>query len=167
MDARNSVRRIVVTLAGVATVVLAGCVGRETDTMGKAQFTEELTRIAQTSSAEFGRLAEQVPAVDPASPLPDAFTTQMLAVAEADRQAAREIEGLAAPESAEAMVDSLAGALRARADVFERLAAVPNITLEQIEADEAGTDAERRLDEALAALTEAGFLRPPADEHDG
>jgi hypothetical protein len=163
-----------VSLASVIMVALTGCGGDERTAptsehpvISDAQVAEELTRIVQTASDEYGRLADLVPSLDSAAAVPEEFKEQMEVVAAADRQAADEIDALATPTDADDLIEDLLDALRSRADAFERLAADATITLRQIEADEAGTDAEARLDDALAALRDAGLLHAPADSHDG
>jgi hypothetical protein len=149
-------------LFGIVMVVTSAC---GVDEPANADvFVEETTRILQSASDEYAQLADLVPTIDPAAPIPQRFSDQMLVVADADRQAAAEIDALQAPAEAQERVDDVVNALRDRADVFERLAGA-ELTLEQLENDTEGTDTEDRLDAALEALRNAGWLHPAADSH--
>jgi hypothetical protein len=151
------------TFIGFVLIVASAC---GADEPANADiFVDETTRILQNASDEYARLADLVPTIDPAAPVPQPFSDQMLAVADTDRQAAAEIEALQTPAEAQEGIDDLVDALRDRANAFERLASA-GLTLEQLENDTEGTDAEDRLDGALEALSNAGWLHSDTEPHD-
>lgn len=63
------------------------------------------------------------------------------------------------------MVRALVAALRTRADAFERAAARPAVTMQDLERDASITAAGEALDRALGRLRQAGFL-PKEEPHD-
>jgi hypothetical protein len=157
-----TIRKSLGTLLGFMVVVASAC--GDDEPANPDMFVEETTRIVQSASDEYGRLADLVSTIDPTAPVPRQFSDQMLVVADADRQAAAEIEAMPAPAEARELVEDLVNALRDRADAFQRLAG-SRFTLEQIENDPGGTGAEDRLEVALEALRNAGWLHPAADSH--
>jgi hypothetical protein len=158
-----TIRKAWLAVLGSVLVVASAC---GVDEPANADiFVDEATRILQKASDEYARLADLVPTIDPAAPVPQRFSDQMLAVADADRKAASEIEALQTPVEAQQRIEDLVNALRDRADAFERLASA-GLTLEQLENDAEGTDAEDRLDGALEAMSNAGWLHPDAESHD-
>lgn len=157
---------LVMALVGVA--VLAACGGGNGDAEARAgteDFNARLASIVQTENVRYGELAERVGDLSPDQPLPADVKQQMRDLAQAARRAADALEQLTAPPEATPLVRELGAALRQRADDFERASSRSGVTLQQLETEGDITESGERLDRAVRALIEAGFL-PEAESHE-
>lgn len=160
------IRKGRIVVVAVMLAVLASCGGGEDrGASDKADFKTLLGRIVQDASEQYGALAERVRDINDNDRLPDDVKAAMREVAATARRAADGIEALSPPQEAVEMVRSLVAALRARADAFERAAARPAVTMQDLERDGSLTAAGEALDRALGRLRGAGFL-PNEEPHD-
>lgn len=166
MKSRIVTRSTGILLVSAILAALASCAGSENGAADDGDdFKTLLGRIVQDASDQYGALAERVRSINDNDPLPDDFKAQMREVAATARRAADGVEALSAPQAAAEMVRALVAGLRARADAFERAAARPGVTLQELEREGSLTAAGEVLDAALGQLREAGFL-PKEEPHD-
>lgn len=151
-----------IALLVITVASLASCGGGKAN---EGDFKTLLGRIVEDASEQYGALAQRARTFKPNEPLPDDFKSQMRAFAATARRAADGIEALSPPQAAAALVKTLVGALRTRADGFERAAARATITLQEIETDASITKSGEDLDSAFGQLREAGFL-PEEQPHE-
>lgn len=153
-------------LAAVTVAALAACGSGNGETgSGSADFNARLQAILQDARANYVELAERASKVDPNKPLPDDFKARMRSQAASDRRAADAIQSLAAPQPAQESLRTLVTSLRARADAFEKAASQAVVTMQQLEEEGTLTAAGDRIDGALRALRDAGYL-PKEEAHD-
>ena len=145
-----------IVLAGSALGVAAGCGGEDDDGASQEDFSTELQRVIEEPRAAFAQLAEKGEKLKPSDVLSAELKAELGSVGETMGEAADELEQLDPPEDAAEEVQALIDALDDRAEGFEQAAAEDRITLREFAPTLRESGA--RVDQALAALREAGYL---------
>jgi hypothetical protein len=156
-------KHLLALTAVVAAAMLSGvaaCGGE--DQLSRQEFSDRIQSIGEQGGELWARLAEQAQDLEPGEQLPAGIKQALTELVEFQKQAAAELEGMKAPEEAEAPLEMLTAALRERTETFEQVIAAGRFTKQD---SERVTQAGEAIDEAFEQLRSEGFLAA-ADEHE-